>query len=351
MHRLSLLSLSALIAFSPLRLCAQTQSAPATAAPSISDVRDLVAKGRLDEAGRELDALAAQQPEPAGVERLRGFVAYQQDRMTEADRAFAAAVEQDPSDTESLQMRGVVLYRMGEPAQAIPLLEKAHTAVSSTNVDPNYVLALCYIATLRYDDARHAFATQYGFAPDSAPAYLITARLLFRRDVTQAAADAAHKALQLDAHLPFAHQLLGEIALSHGDTAGAIAELEVERKLNPLDGEMYERLGDAYLRSARYAEALQALDRAVLLEPNATGPFILLGKVLLAQENAVMAVMYLERARAMDPANAMTHMLLGQAYRSAGRREDAAHEFETAAKLRNPGAQSSPTAADSQPRP
>jgi uncharacterized protein HemY len=33
-----------------------------------------MAQGKLDDARQELDALAGMQPEPAGVERLRGIV-------------------------------------------------------------------------------------------------------------------------------------------------------------------------------------------------------------------------------------------------------------------------------------
>src|SRR5271170_164135 len=102
------------------------------------------AGGRSDDALRQLDALAATTPEPPGVERLRGFIYYQQKNMTAAEVAFARAVAQDPADHESMQMQGVALYSLGRPAEAIPLLEKAHVAVPSTNVDPNYVLGVCY---------------------------------------------------------------------------------------------------------------------------------------------------------------------------------------------------------------
>ena len=35
--------------------------------------------------------------------------------------------------------------------------------------------------------------------------------------------------------LPLAHELLGEVALSRADKAGAIREFEAERKINPLN--------------------------------------------------------------------------------------------------------------------
>src|SRR6185437_1179706 len=119
-----------------------------------------------------LDTLAVQRPEPPGTERLRGMAFYGKGQMQSAEEAFAKAVVQDPADSEAMQMEGVALFRMGRSAAAIPLLEKANLAIPGSNIDNNYVLGLCYLDTRRYDDARHAFAIQYHFLPDSASAYL-----------------------------------------------------------------------------------------------------------------------------------------------------------------------------------
>lgn len=299
----------------------------------LAQAEDLVNSGHLDQALQKLDTLAAEQPEPAGVEYLRGMVFYQQGKMTQATAAFAKAVVQDPKNLEAMQMEGVSLFRDGKSAEAVPLLEQAHRSVPNANVDPNYVLGLCYMDTRRYDDARRAFAGQYGFPPDSAPAYLLAARMLLRRDYLPIAEESARKALALNPALPQAHLLLGEIELAHGQSADALADLEKERDLNPLDGAVYEHLGDAYIRAGDFDRAQQALDRAVLLEPNVNAPFILLGKVLLKQQNSMMAKMYLERALQMDPRNYMAHYLLGQAYRSLGRADDAAREYQAAEQI------------------
>jgi len=325
--RLLALSLMILTAGVP----AQNDSAGSPA--TLADVRALMAQGRLDEAQRDLESLAGIRPEPAGVERLRGIVSYEKNRMAEAEASFARALATDSSDLESMQMRGVALYRMGKPAEAIPLLEKAHAAGPIANADPNYVLALCYIATQQYDDARHAFAVQYGFATDSAAAWLLTARMLFRQELAAPASSAAQHAVELDPHIPLAHRLLGEILLANGDLPGALTELQKEITVDPLDGETYNRMGDVYLRSGQIARAQQVLDRAVLLEPNASGPYILLGKTLLEEKDPVTAIMYLERAAKIDPSNSMIHMLLGRAFADAGRRQDADREFQTLQKL------------------
>ncbi len=301
---------------------------------NLGATQKLVRQGRVDEALRALDVLASQKPEPAGVEKLRGLALYQQNKLSEAEAAFARAVAADPHDIEAAQMDGVALFRLGRPADAVPLLERSRNEkVASANVDGNYVLGLCYMDTRRYDDARRSFAAQYGFPPDSAEAYLLSARLLFRREYLPIAIASAQKAAALSPKMPLVHELLGEMALAQSRGADAIAEFEQERAINPLYGGVYDRLGDAYLRAGEYDKAQEALNRAVLLDPASTGPYTLLGKVLLKQGNAAMATMYLERARNMDPNNYMIRGLLGQAYRAAGRREDAERETAKSVQL------------------
>jgi predicted Zn-dependent protease len=157
--------------------------------------------------------------------------------------------------------------------------------------------------------------------------------MLFRREYVPVAQDFARKALALDPQIPLAHALLGEAALAGEHLDEAISEFEKERDRNPLEGSVYDRLGDAYTRAGDYTKAQQALQQALLLEPNSTGPYILLGKALLKRQDPVNAVMYLERAARMDPNNYMTHNLLGQAYRALGRTEDASRETQTAQRI------------------
>jgi predicted Zn-dependent protease len=310
------------------------KTATSSGAPAnLVQLRQLIDRGHAAEALKQLDDLAAQHPRTPGVDRLRGLALYSQDRFAEADAAFAAALKQDDQDEESKQMRGLTLFRLNRPADAIPLLEAAHNWTSQTKVDPSYVLGLCYLETRLYDKARAAFASQYGFPPESASAYLLAARMLLRREYLPVAQEFASKALVLDPQLPLAHALLGEVAMAGGHLDEAIEQFEKERLRNPLDGSVYDRLGDAYTRAGDYTKAQQSLQRALLLEPNSTGPYILLGKVLLKKQDPVNAVMYLERAEAMDPRNSMTHSLLGQAYRILGRTEDANRETLTAQRL------------------
>ena len=315
------------------------------AANPVSEAKEMVKHGRLDQALELLASLSSINPEPKGAEYLRGLVLYQKGNLQDAAAAFARAVAQDPADLEAMKMEGASLFRLGKAAEAILLLEKAQNSTLQMNVDPQYVLGLCYIDTNRYDDARHAFAIQYDFPPDSASAYLLEGRMLLRRQYLPVAETSARKAIELKPDLPLAHLLLGQIALARDDLSEAVSQFIAERNLNPLSGMVYERLGDAYIRGGDYANARKSLDRAVLLEPTLNIPYILLGKVMLEQGDALMATMYLEHAIEIDSKNSMAHALLGRAYRSLGRTEDAAAEMRTAVKL-----QETDVSATSQPQ-
>jgi tetratricopeptide (TPR) repeat protein len=330
-------TLPCLLALALIPAVAQQTAKSPEAPKQLPEIQQMLSRGQLQEAETRLNALAQQHPEPPGTERLLGTIAYQRNNFAAADAAFERAIAQDHDDLQAVQMRGVTLYRMGKAAEAIPLLERSNTAVAAVNSDSTYVLAVCYMDVRRYDDARRIFARQYKLPPGSAGAYLFLARMLLRRNYPVESAEMAEKALALDPRLPLAHFLLGQIALSKSQEAEAVTQFEAERKINPMDGEVYERLGDSYLRASRLEDAQQALNCAVLLEPNATGPYILLGQVLLKRSDPATALSYLVLAEKMDPGNHLTHLLLGQAYRAAGRKDDATREYKAAEALQSAG--------------
>jgi predicted Zn-dependent protease len=302
---------------------------------SADEAQRMISRGQLSEAEIQLDALARQQPAVPGVERMRGMIHYQRNEFDAANAAFEKALGQDSNDLQAVQMRGVTLYRMGRPSEAIPLLERANSTIASANADGTYVLAAAYLDVHRYNDARMIFAKQYNLPADSAASYLFMGRMLLRRNYPTESEQMTRKALELEPGLPQAHLLLGQLALALYRTPDAIVEFEAERKINPMSGEVYERLGDSYLRASRYEDAQQALNCALLLEPNATGPYILLGQVLLKREDPLTALNYLLRAERVDPGNHYTHLLLGQAYRALGRKEDATREYKFVEKIQN----------------
>ncbi len=310
---------------------AQLPSAP-TPAEKLAEAHDDLQQGRADQAIALLQQLAAAQPELKGVERELGLAYYRTGKLVEAGAAFQQAMSQDPQDIEAIQMQGLTLYRMGQPAAAIPYLERVRQWTPEAGTDANYVLGLCYLNANRYDDARRSFAAQFGDAPDSGAAWLLLATMLQKSNLPRQAAQAAQKALNLEPNLPLAHLLLGEVALLDSNIDEALKQFQAEQKVNPNQATVYERMGDAYLRMNNLDLAQQSLTRALSLDMSSTGPFILMGRVLLRRQDARTALMYLQHAEKMDPGNYVTHASLAQAYRMAGLEDEAKRENELAAQ-------------------
>ena len=301
----------------------------------LSEATRLVEGNNLDEAIQKLRALQAENVEPEGVEHELGLAYYRKGDFLQAQNAFAKAMERNPNDRESIQLRGLSLYQLGRPAEAISYLKQVQSWIGGANVDANYVLGLCYMHTQNYDEARKSFAQMYGAEPDSAAAHLFLARMLLRQGYDPIAEQAAQKAAALDPKLPLVHYLLGELYLYKSNVSKAIEEFELEQKLNPGYAGTYDRLGDSYSRIGKYDDAERALQRAILLDATATGPYILMGKVLIKKKDYASAATYLEKALHMDPSNYITHHLMGETYRGLGRTADAERELKKAEELQS----------------
>jgi tetratricopeptide (TPR) repeat protein len=300
---------------------------------TFADAHQKLEHGQAKEAIALLEQLASSGQPAKGLQHELGIAYYRTGKLLSAEKALASAMEEDPNDLEAVQMRGLALYRLGRPAAAIPFLERVRQWTPNANADANYVLGLCYVNSNRFDDARQAFANQFSVTPNSGAAYLLLGNMLMQANLPEAAAEAAKKALELTPKLPRAHFMLGEFYLFKSDTEQARREFEQERDLDPTNPGVYDRLGDVYLRSGQYQQAQESLAKALSLDTSSTGPFILMGKVLLRRGDPQTSLLYLQHAEKMDPGNYITHTLLGQAYRSLGREEDAKREIDAASKI------------------
>ena len=304
----------------------------ATSAP-FTEVDKQLAQGKFADALASLDALQKSQPDLKGLNHEYGVAYYRKGDYLNAILYLQKALKEDPKDEEAEQLMGLSLYLAGRPGPAIPYLEKVQSWYPNANVDAAYILGVANIQTKDYDAARGAFAKMFGVPADSAPAYLITARMLLRFDFGPIAEEYGKKAIALDPKLPLAHELLGELYLYESRIPEAIQQLEAEEKINPGSAITYYKLADAYSRVERFDDAERLLQRSIWLDATSTGPYILLGKVLEKKGETELAVRALQRALSMDPKNPIPHHLLGQAYRELGREGDAVRELKLAEQL------------------
>jgi len=328
------LCISVLVLISSGLAFAQATALPATGKSdsALTVPRRLIQQGKYDQAISQLQELSANDPGLRGLSHELGSAYYKKGDYIKAVQSLKAALEQDPQDNEAVQLLGLSYYLSSRPAEAIPLLERVQAWYPRANVDASYILGLCYIQTKDYPHARAAFAKMFEVPPESAPAYLFTARMLQRQEFDPVAEEYAQKAIALDPKLPLAHFLLGELYLK-SRAPESIAEFQKELAINPADAAVYYKLADAYSRIQKFDDAERLLQRSIWLDATSTGPYILMGKVLQKKGEPELAVRSLRHALAMDPNNPITHHLLGQAYRDLGNTEEAERELKTAQQL------------------
>jgi tetratricopeptide (TPR) repeat protein len=312
------------------------QSLPSAPSGSAFETpRRLLQQGKNDEALAQLNQIAAENPNLKGLSREFGVAYYKTGDYLKAIDSLQKAVAEAPDDKEAIQLLGLSNYLAGRPADAIPLLEKVQGWYPRANVDASYILGVCHIQTKNYDQARKAFARMFEVPPDSAAAYLFTARVLLRQEFDPIAEEYARKATTLDPKLPLAHFFLGELHLYKSRIPEAVADFQAELELNPGHAATYYKLADAYSRIQRFDDAERLLQRSIWLDATSTGPYILMGKVLEKKGEAELAVRALQHALAMDPNNTVAHHLLGQAYQDMGRTADAERERKLAQQLQD----------------
>jgi tetratricopeptide (TPR) repeat protein len=200
---------------------------------SLSTADSLIREDKLDEAIALLESVRQKDPQASGVEAKLAKAYYRKRVFRRAIAHFKRALEQNPDDPETAQLLGLSFYFSGEFQQAIPLLERIQPHIPSGDLDPWYLLGVCYLKTEQPDKARAAFAQMFSVPPDSPTAHLLFAQMMVRQHLEEKAVPELEKAISGDPRLPMAHFLLGEIYLYQVNPKRALDEFKKELEINP----------------------------------------------------------------------------------------------------------------------
>ena len=312
---------------------ALSQAPAASLSPELAAVRMQIMSGKPDAA---LATLARMPQTSADVRYLSGLAYYHKDDHLKAIELLAAVAGElpdgSPERREAEQVLGLSYFVAGRLAEALPLLERTRQWAGNSR-ELNHVLARTYLQLRRPDDARVVIAEMFDVRPDTAAAHLHTAQQMIRLELHEPAESELRKALAVDARAPQAHALLGQLAINRARLDEGVALFRQAIDVNPLDAMAYYRLGEALGRQQKWDEAITALQQSLWINPYFSGPYIVLGRAYMTRKEPATAEGMLRRAVEYDPNNRSAHYLLGQVLQALGREDEAAREFEIAARL------------------
>jgi len=313
---------------------AGAQDASDSLGRALAEARARIDAGDPNGAISKLEAL-----EPKDDPRVRlllGVARYRADQYLPAVELLEPLALAFPEGSEErrevVQVLGLCRYLAGQLREAIPLLEKTREWAKDS-LELNHALAMAYIQTQQPAQARAAVARIFQLPDDGAAAQLVTAQLMIRADLDDLAETELRQAMAKDQRLPHARFLLGQTALFRGRVDEAVALLQAELVLNPVDAMTHYRLGDAFIHRQEWDRAVESLQRSIWLNPYFSGPYILLGRAYMQKGELATAEGMLRQAIAYDPNNKVAHYMLGQLLQRLGRQEEAQRELELADRL------------------
>ncbi len=214
--------------------------------------------GDLDGAMANFRALAGMSVSPALVYNI-GISLIGMDKPREAREIFVLHLERNPRDVDATFGLGLAYSKLGEDRKAIECLQRV----------------------IRWDGRRYPSA------------YVSAALSFFRIGETAKSLEYLTEAVRLEPGMAEAWYYLGYVRESAGQTGEAI---ENYRKAGDLDhtlSDVWQRLGELYVRERRYDEARISLKKAFRIT-NDTAVAYRLALVLMAEKNHAEAVSYLQ---------------------------------------------------------
>lgn len=236
------------------------------------------------------------------------------------------------SHDETLLNVGQELIRMGRPAEAVPLLQKAVSA-SPDYAPVHFNLGVAFNQAGQKEQALDEFAAAIKLQPDYFDAQAAMALTLLETGRPIGAVQHFREAVRLRPNLVGAHNNLGNALMQAGSRAEAIKEYQEALRLEPNNAAAHNSLAVALQQEGKLEEAIQHYEAALLLQPDHAGAHSNLALALDAKGDHNAAIQHFNRALQLEPANAGIQANLGDLLSRLGRLSEAIAHYEQAATL------------------
>lgn len=303
----------------------------------------LLLLGQADPVAAGMQALQARKYEQAAAAFRQAIQADEKNYAAHFNLALALSLlnrdaEAIPEYQKTLQLKpglyqaelnlGILLVGNKRGAEAVTLLNSA-AAQKPADFRPNYYQAEALMMTGDAARAEAAYRKALAVKPGSAPAELGLGQALAKQQRLADAAPHFRKAVELD---PAYRTSLLELA-DYYEKAGQVAEAVAIYQQFPDNPGARERAGELLLESGRAADAIPALEAAVVESPTPANRAAL-AAAYIRNKQLPEAVQQLQAASAAEPGNIELRMAYGRVLRDSRQYQAAAAQFFTVTKAR-----------------
>lgn len=284
-------------------------------------------------------------PDRPEAHHFLGLAHYRLRNFSEAVQHLAAALEREVPESapwkQTVEILGVAYFFEGRWQEAEPLLERA-SSWKPHDSELLYTLAMTYVRSGRENQARVPFSKVFQVDPASPQAFALTAELLLQENRLNDAEALLLKARELQPGLSGVNYALGVIELRRGDYAKASALLQEDLARNAQHADAWHSMGEALLGLGKQAESVEALKRAVWLDPRSSGSYVLLAKIYIDQGLMELAEDTVRRAIEVRPHSYEAHFLQSRIYYKRGRADRAREHLGIAEEIRRSASRTLP---------
>jgi tetratricopeptide (TPR) repeat protein len=259
-----------------------------------------------------------------------GQQALQQGDLARAEQLFRAHLKSYPASAEAMSNLAAVHARRGQYVEAVPLYEKSLKANPKlTPVHFNAAVALGQLK--RYAEAAAHLRTFIASYPNEPRAHQLLGLCLMESGDPRAALAALDRSYQLN---PKDGSILYALAYTHARAGNDARATEILSGLegNPTQARLIEGL--IQYRRGMWAEAKELFQKVVDADPTIQPAVAALGRLELLDRNDARAMVLLESAIQLNPADAESTYQLGVLYDRNGRTPEALPLLRRALQLR-----------------
>jgi tetratricopeptide (TPR) repeat protein len=281
----------------------------------------------------------------------------------EAQALYERVLANSPKHPKASYLLGVCHLQQGQPAVALPLLEKAvaakpdfaegygnlgaalnalgqhHEAIAQYEralaLKPEFAaahgnLGNVLTALSRHDEARARYERAAALTPSDAAAHFRLGGALMALKRPRDAVASYERALALRPGYVEARVNLGNALLALGQPEEAIVHYREALSIDPTFAEVHGNLGVALGALGQHDEALTHFQKAIALKPNYAEAYYSEANALVALDRLQEATERYEQAVALDPDHAAAHYNLGTVFAALRRHDDAIAAYERA---------------------